>query len=297
MSKMRRWFFMIIALAMASSIYAPAALSEESVRSASVSLSVDREYGYFIGDPVKVSYRITLPADLSLREETLPKENTAVDERLDIRERRIKESATADIRTYDLEIVYQLFSAADHAQEFRIPPFDFLYGPREHPSAYVSALPAVSIAISPLSSPGDSLKPHILRSWTSPSSRFVRRAGAALMTAGGALAALLFARRGGKHSHFKAALKRISREKDPAAALVIFRNVLNEKAGRAIFPGNLEDLLRVFPEAKVYENELLNLVLLSDDVSFNPKSDTGSNGLLGMITDTIKRLKRLETWT
>lgn len=296
MSGTWKWVFMIMGMLMAGWIMAPAAVSGENARSVPVTLSMDKEYGYFIGDLVRVSYRITMPVDQSLWEESLPKANESVNEWLDVRERKIKQSATGSLRTYDLEIVYQLFSAALSAQDFQIPALEFMYGPREFPSAYVSSLPAVSITISPLTSPGDSFKPHILWSWTSPSSKFVRRAGAALMLTGGGLAAFLFARRGRKRSLFKAALKRLSSEKDPAAALVIFRNVLNEKAGRAIFPGNLGDLLNVFPEAKVHEKELLNLVLLSDEMSFNPNSVMQGNGLLGRISETMKKLKRLETW-
>ncbi|PKN65989.1 MAG: hypothetical protein CVU57_07320 [Deltaproteobacteria bacterium HGW-Deltaproteobacteria-15] len=261
----------------------------------SVEYSLQKELGYFIGDTVRVSYRFTMPPDMYLREDSLPGKGSH-GEWLDVRERSIKESAAANVRTYDLEIVYQLFSAAVNAQIYRIPPFEFSYGPREKTTAYVSRLPAVSVTISPLTSPGDSFKPHVLWSWTSSSSRFVRFAGAALMLTGGAFAAFLFSRRGRKRSHFKGALKRISREQDPAAALVIFRNVLNEKAGRAIFPGNLGDLLYVFPEAKVYEKELLSLVLLSEEMSFNPNSVMQSNGLLGRISETMKKLKRLETW-
>jgi len=292
----RIFFYILSAVAILICSWRAEAVQAKTTAAASVEYSLEKDLGYFIGDTVKVFYRITMPADLYIEEDTLPGEG-GHGEGLDVREIKIASAASAGARTYVIEAVYQIFMAAGSAQTFHIPSFKFSYGTKEMAKAYVSELPPVAVTISPLTSHEDTFKPHILWSWISPTSRILRLSGAVLMPAGFAPAIYLLVRRGRKRSPFRAAWKRLSREKDPAAALVIFRNVLNEKAGKAIFPGNLNDLLLVFPEAKAYEHELLNLVLLSDEVSFNPKSVMAGNGLVGRISGTMKKLKRLETWS
>jgi len=292
----RKFFYLLSALAILICIWRVEAFCAKAPGPASVEFSLEKDLGYFIGDTVKVFYRITMPADMYLKEDSLPGKG-GHGEGLDVREIMITRAATADSRTYGLEVVYQIFLAAGGAQTFQIPSFKFSYGTKGMLKAHVSELPTVPVTISPLTSAEDTFKPHLLWSWLSYTPRILRLSGAVLMLAGIVPALYLFARRGRKRSPFKAAWKRLSRESDPATALVIFRNVLNEKAGKAIFPGNLNDLLLAFPEAKACERELLNLVLLSDEVSFNPKSVMAGNGLIGRISETMKKLKRLEAWS
>jgi hypothetical protein len=213
-----------------------------------------------------------------------------------VRETRIRETVSHEIRTYAIEMIYQVFSAADVPRTYEIPAVVFSYGPREAPSQNSSAWDPVPVQVSPLTSSEDEFKPPIFWSWVSPSPWIVRRLGAVLLLGSLGVAALLFRKRFRRHSPFGNGLKRLSRQRDPRAALTLFRHVLNEKAGLAIFPNNLEELYHVFPQARAHRQDLLDLVLLSDEVSFNPSSAKVSDDLLRKISDTMKKMKRLEAW-
>lgn len=289
-------FCLWIALAMVYRNETPETAAAEIPPGVSVEYSVEKAYGYFIGDVVKVTYSLALPPDQLLRKDSLPGESAARGEWVEVRGRKISEKTTRDMRTYTLELIYQVFSSSDMARTFEIPKVEFSYGPRNAPSGNSSAWASVPITVSPLTSPEDEFQPPLLWSWRSSAPQIIRVAGAALLLGSIGFAVFLFQKKVRRHSPLGDGLKRLSREKNPQTALIIFRNALNEKAGRAIFPTNLEDLFRVFPEARACEDELLNLVRLSDEASFNPKSSKVGDGLLRRVAATMKKMKRLETW-
>lgn len=273
----------------------PGAAGAETAPPVSVQYSLEKEYGYFIGDVVKVSYTLALPPDRYLKEDSLPGEGPH-GEWIEVRTRKVSENGTRDLRTYNIEMTYQVFFASDTAQSFEIPGVEFLYGTRNGPLDRSLQWGAVPITISPLTSPVDEFQPPIPWSWKSSTPQIIRNAGVLLLLGGIGAAAFLFRGKARSRSPLGDGLKRLSREKDPRAALILFRNVLNEKAGQAIFPTNMEELFRVFPKARACEKELRNLVVLSDEMSFNPKSFKAGNGLLRNIAETMKKMKRLERW-
>ncbi len=254
-----------------------------------------RDYGFFIGDLVGVLYRIALPADQFLDERSLPK-NGSLEEWLEVKERKIEERVQGEHRVYRLSYVYQVFSAGEEAKSFSIPEIKFSYGPKAKPSSYSSSLPSLPVEISPISSPKDSLKPSIRHVWTSSSAEILRLIGVAILL--GSAFSIVFRR--GKRLHvrspFRAASRRLSREADPVAAMIVFRRALNEKAGRPIFPHNLEDLFLTFPRARAYEKEIRDIVSLSEELVFNPRYPLPGNGLNERVRALARELRRAELW-
>ncbi len=255
-----------------------------------------RDYGFFIGDPVAVSYRITLPADQYLDDQSLPKENGALEEWLEVKERRIEQRVHGGRRVYRLSFVYQVFSAGQEARSFEIPAIKLSCGPKQKPSSNSFSLPPVPLEISPISSPGGALKPSIRHVWTGSSSQVIRLVGVAILIGSGLAVVFRRGKRLHVHSTFRAASRKLSRENDPVAAMIIFRRALNEKAGKPIFPHNLEDLFVTFPRARGYETEIKEIVSLSEEVVFNPRHHLPGNGLNDRIRTLAHELRRAELW-
>jgi hypothetical protein len=284
------------AAAVASWNCAEEVAAAEPAPGVSVEAFVEREYGYFIGDLVRVSCVLSLPRDQVLSEVSLPNVGEERGEWVELSEKKITVHETRAARIYQVDLTYQIVSVSDGTHSFAIPGVDFSYGPAEAPAENASSWPPVLVTVSPLTMPGDGFKPALLWSWNTFTPQVVRGAGAILLLGGMTAAGLVFRGRAARDSMFAKGLERLSGERNPRAALIIFRSVLNEKAGRAIFPTNMEDLLRVFPQAAPHREELLRLVLLSDQVSFNPEGAVPGDGLLRDIRNTMKKMRRLERW-
>lgn len=271
--------------------------SAEALSGPAVEVSLEKPFGYFIGDLIEVSYTISLPADRYLNEGSLPVEGGSITSFLELRSRRVLESGNRGARTYRLMMVYQLFSAPEGVLPLEIPPILFSYGPRGQPAAHASSLPPVEVAVSPLTSKGDSFKEGNPWSWISPTRTIARVTGLFLILVSGVLLLLTLSRSSPRaHSPFDRALRRIAREKNAAAALTIFRNALNEKAGKAVFLGNAEDLFMAFPSGRAMKGEVLDLIAISDELSFNPGTAAVDDQLRARVSAVVKRLKRSELW-
>ncbi len=198
-------------------------------------------------------------------------------------------------RIYRLTVVYQAFLAPEIPQWIEIPSRKFFFGPRGNLSAFSSDLPSIPVMVSPLTSAQDRFRPPILQVWESSYAEMIRRIGFGLVLAGALLWALFLRDRLRRPSPFRAVSRRLARETDPSAALVLFRGALNEKVGRAVFPSNLQDLFQSFPPAQKHRREIEDLVRLSEEVLFNPAGE-GPGDLVSRISDLTGKLARAEIW-
>ena len=260
----------------------------------SVRYSVPRDFGYFLGDLIQVSYRIQMASDHFLNPALLG--GSKQDDEVEVHSARSRDNVNGGRKTVELTVVYQVFFAPESTRTFQIPQRDFSYGPRAARSAYTSRLPAVPVVVSPLAGEGAEFKPPILRTWTSSYPPLLRRTGFAVLLAG--VLAWFFTARGRvrKKHPFRAVSRRLSRETDPFTALVLFRRALNEKAGKAIFPHNVGEFFRAFPRAAAEKEEIERLVGLSDDIIFNPRDGAAPEGLVSRVSSLTKRLSRAERW-
>lgn len=258
-----------------------------------------RNYGYFLGDRVKVSYSVSLPIDEYLDIDSLPKTNETLGGWAEIKRVKVRNITDRHAHVYLLSFVYQVFPSTDGSHGKSIPRIKFLYGPKEEPSLYSSDLPpSAPVLISSLTKDGTQFKPAISFSWKSPYQELARRVGIALLIGSGLILLSVFVSRKPPRdpSPFRVAMKDLSRENDPTAALLIFRHALNKKAGRAIFPHNLPVFFDAFPRIQKYEKEVQELVLLSDEASFNSKHKPLEHELIQRTKRTIENLGRSERW-
>lgn len=293
MSRMFRFLFMGIALA---AFMESGGIAVEPTPYPLVQHFIEREYGYFIGDPVKVIYRVSLPKDQYLSDGSLPAQNTQIDERVDSLDRRIMIIEGKKARVYEIQMIYQVFSASMSGHILEIPKIPFSYGPRGNPEVRIDSLPQVPLVISSLTSPQDQYKPFLFWIWKSPTDGIIRNGAIALLLSSMGAFLIWIGRGVRMHSPFRFALRRLSREKDSAAALMIFRSALNEKAGKAIFATNLGEFFRSFPQARSFERDMQRLLFLSDEISFNPEKSVTTDGIVRQVSDTMKKLKRVESW-
>lgn len=260
---------------------------------------LSREYGYFLGDLVEASYVVSLPFDERLNLDSLPKSDKTLEGWAEIKGIKVREALEGRRRVYRISVVYQVFRSVGGARSKAFPPVAFSYGPKANPSAHAWSLPATApVEVSTLTEKGADFKPAITFSWNGSSRETVQWIGVALIFVGACLLTFrLFSKRASRtHSPFATGLRDLSRDKRPAAALLVFRRALNAKAGRAIFSQNLDALFEAFPAARPFEEEVRELVLLSDEVSFNPERRGLDDDLVPMIARLMRNLRRRERW-
>lgn len=297
---MRRIFSLVLAVVLGiafTGVREAGAFETESGISADV--FVERDYGYFLGDLVKVAFRVALPEGHYIDPGSLPESNAQVGGWCEVRERTIREAVHPGSRLYHLSFIFQVFRAGRQDQPLIIPAIPFKYGPPGRIADYAGALPASPpILVSPLTNPQGNFKPAIRWSWSSSSPQIVRGIGVALLACVALFLFFRFLIRRPAHSPspFRAALKKLPHAQDAAAALVIFRTALNEKAGKAIFIHNITNLYRVFPPAQEHEKELRELVSLSDEISFNPPGDKAGDALVPRVRNILRQMRRSEKW-
>jgi hypothetical protein len=290
MTGLRRFLFALVA---ASALAGASWAEGPGSREVTVEYALLRDYGYFLGDLVEVAYTLKLPRGQVLNQESLAGEGPAGSP-VELRSRRIDPGGRKNPEHYALRVVYQIFFTGDGTKPFEIPALRFSYGPKENPSANSSALPAIPIVVSHLASQGAPFQPPILWLWATPTPHHLRLIGLALLL-GGMIPFFFWERRRlHVYSPFRAARRKISRERDPVAALILFRKALNEKAGKAIFRHNLAYFFETFPQARPYETEVQEMLGLSDEVIFNPQNSVPPDGLILRISDLAEKLRRVE---
>jgi hypothetical protein len=267
-----------------------------SVPIASVETSIDREYGYYIGDLVNVSYKLVLPPHHSLNHASLPKEHGSLNNQIDIKKMTIVKTRNHGYPAYQLTFVYQVFASSDRADFVEIPEIKFSYGPVEDPSGRAAVLPRLRIVISPLAPEGASFKPAIPWARRSLFPGILWWAGALCLLVSSLLLFLSIRKRLSTPSPFTRALKELSKDRQSPAALILFRSALNQSAGKAIFASNLEELFRTLPGGTRYRDEIREMILLSDEVSFNPESHSKGDNSAIRIRALLKKLRRVQRW-
>lgn len=259
--------------------------------------SVDRDYGYYIGDLVKVSYKLVLPPHHFLNHTSLPKEHGSLNNQIDVKKVTIEKTKDHGYQAYQLNFLYQVFTSSDRADFVEIPQIRFSYGPNDNPSGREAVFPPLRIVISPLAPEGASFKPAIPWAKRSLFPGILWWAGGALLLINSLLLFVLIRKRLSTPSPFTQALRKLSKEKDTSAALVLFRSALNETAGKAIFANNLDQLFRAFPRGAPYHDEIRELILLSDEVSFNPEYHPEGSGSAKRIRSLLRQLRRVQRWS
>ncbi len=269
---------------------------ESSALLSSVKASIDREYGYYIGDLVTASYTIVLPPHHSLNPASLPKEHSSLDRQIDIKNIIIEKTSSRGYPNYRTSVIYQVFVSTERADFFDIPQIHFSYGPDGNSSIHTAVLPPLRIVISPLAPQGASYKPAI--PWTRRSffPGILFWAGVGLLLTDSLFLFFLIRKRLSTPSPFTLALRKMSGKTDAPAALVLFRSALNEAAGKAIFASNLDDFIQTIPRGAAYRDEIRELILLSDEMSFNPEYHPEPDGSVKRIRLLMKRMRRGKRW-
>ena len=269
---------------------------ENGAALASVKGSINREYGYYIGDLVTASYTIDLPPHHSLNPASLPKEHSSLDQQIDIKKILVEKTSSRGYPSYRTSVIYQVFVSTERADFFDIPEIHFSYGPDGSSSIHTAVLPPLRIVISPLAPQGASYKPAI--PWTRKSffSGILWWAGIALLSMNSLFLFVSIRKRLSTPSPFTRALRKLSGKTDAPAALVLFRSALNEAAGKAIFASNLDDLIRAIPGGAPCRDEITELILLSDEVSFNPGYQPEGDGSVKRIRGLMKKLRKGQRW-
>ncbi len=262
----------------------------------SVKASIDREYGYYIGDLVTASYIIDLPPHHTLNPASLPKEHSSLDSQIDIKNIIIKKTGSGGYPSYRTSLIYQVFVSTERADFFDIPEIHFSYGPDENPSLRTAVLPPLRIVISPLAPEGASYKPAIPWMRKSFFSGILWWVGIALLLTNSLFLFFLIRKSLSTRSPFTLALRKMPGKTDALTALVVFRSALNEAAGKAIFASNLDDFIQAIPRGAAYRDELRELILLSDEMSFNPEYHPEPDGSVKRIRWLMKKLRRGQRW-
>ncbi|MDP1629013.1 MAG: hypothetical protein Q8L57_00165 [bacterium] len=266
-----------------------------------IKVLTERDFGYHIGDLIKIRYEIKIPDGFRLSLNDLPRISQEIAQGIEIRDRKIKEIKAGAI--YRLELTMQIFRAFSEAKNLAIPPIDFYFGPKENPRQYKGALPQTAVKISPLCGEEEPLFQPIFEP-----EKEISRIGLTLIFTGGIIAIFgwltlaWFIIQSRRHpSPLKQALKIIRKLgcEDYRKILLIFRRAMNEKAGQAIFSHNLDGLFKVFPMAKARQKEIGEIIALSDNLSFNPEFRPDSKkmaDLKKLAISVLKCLIRREQW-
>lgn len=264
-------------------------LGEAQNEQAGVKVFVGKNYGYFIGDLIPVVYRLSLPAGMVLREDELPKEWSEITEWLELREKKIIGNTVI--------LTYQVFAAGSIEKPAIIPPVEFWYGKKAEKAANNVSAPAIPIIISPLTNDDSEFRNFNFPEFKKSTAGYFGAAGI-ILALFGVIGFYFSFRKFLKYSPFKDARRKASclAANEYEKALILFRRSLNEKAGRAIFCFNLEDLFIRLPRARKHEPEISELIAVSDELSFKYSEELkiSEDILLKKILRLLKNLRKCE---
>ncbi len=259
--------------------------SVSSEETYSADFSIKKNYGYFIGDFVEVSYELVFPSDKPLNRVFLPKKGETINGWLEVKKRKIEEGVRAGRRICKISYVYQIFAAPEEMLT-KIPGIRL---------SDRLVLPEIPIIVSPLTFKGARFMPPAVWQWENSLAGLIAKAGIVVFAAGLVLVIVFTRRRFRSRSVFGPALKKLSSRKEAAFALFLFRNALNTKAGKAVFPDNLEELFLAFPKARKLQKEISEMIGLSDEASFDPKAEDRAD-IAVRVSALLKQLKKEERW-
>lgn len=269
-----------------------------------ITVRLDKDFGYFVGDIIAVRYEIKLPAEdwrISLKD--LPQAGQTVDQGVEIREIKTRQTGKDGRAIVTLEVKFQIFRVFNQPKNLSIPPITFFCGPAKNPRQLEDALPQVPVKISPLCGEDEPIfqpffEPPIRSSQKALAMTFT---GGILMLAGWLWFLKIFIDRRRHPSPFKEALGKIKRIKpeDYEKALLVFRHSLSQRAGQAIFSHNLNKLFRIIPRAEKHSQEILKILELCDNLYFNPNFRPEPKALFDLknrLVSELKYLARSERW-
>lgn len=260
-------------------------------------LRCDRDFGYFIGDVVSISYEVKLPDNFLISPESLPQAGQPVAQGIELREIKITELHKTPTLIFLLELRFQIFRAFKDARNITLPAIEFFYGPKENLRQHKAELPQAIIKISPLCGPEEPL----LQPFFEPGSRsttipwlIVLGGGFLSLTGLFWLGANIVNQRRFP-SAFKKAIREIRRVKPEEynRLLLIFRRALNEKAGQVIFAHNARKLFDVFPAAESRSQKILEIIELHNNLNFKRSYEADCEILIGLKKQLISELKWL----
>jgi hypothetical protein len=270
-----------------------------------ITVRVDKDFGYFVGDIVVVRYEIKMPAKsywrVSLKD--LPKTGQTVGRGVEIREIKTRQSQKNSRAVISLELKFQIFRVFDRPKNLSIPAITFFYGPEENPRELKGSLPEVKIKISPLCGQEE----PVLQPFFEPAVHSSQKAlaavfaGVILMLAGWLWFLKIFINQRRHPSPFKEALKKIKKIKPEnyREALLVFRRSLSQRVGQAVFNHNLDELFQIVPQARKRSEEISKIIELCDNLHFNPNFQPDPKALFGLknrLVSELKHLARSERW-
>lgn len=278
---------------------------QEKISAPEITVHLDRDFGYFVGDVITVNYEIKLPnAGFQISLKDLPQSNQAIIRGIEIREVKTRNIRGTSRATFSLEFKFQIFRVFKEPKNLIIPAIDFYYGPKENPRRHKGSLPEVPVKISPLCGEEEPM----LQPFFEPGRRptviplAIIFCGGILMILGWLWFLKIMIDRRHHPSPFKKVFKEIKKTKPEKyfEILLIFRKAINEKAGQAIFAHNLDKFMKTFPRAKSRVKEISELIEIHDNLSFNPNYRPDDEMLLGLkkrVVSELKGLARREQWS
>ncbi len=292
----------LILLAMAAFVFSFFVVGEakapKKITRPQITLRHDRDFGYFIGDVVIVGYKVTLPGkpgEFQISLTDLPQAGEAVKEGIEFKEAKIAKINENEKNTFLLELKFQIFQVFKEPSNIVLPKIGFFYGSKENPSRHKGTLPSVAVRISPLCGQEKPSFQPFFEPGPRPTktSWFIILGSGIFAFLGLAWLAVILIKERRSPSVFKKALKAIRQFKPEEynKILLSFQRALNQKAGQAIFPDNLDNLFKVFPAARKRTQKILDILVLQESVVFNPNYQADPKILSNLKERVVAELK------
>lgn len=290
-------FLTIIVFVFSSSVYSLASTPE-------IKVDFDQNFGFFVGDIAVITYEIILQGSLKISLNDLPQPGKVLSRGLEVRGIKSEFRQKNEENIYRLKIDIQIFRVFKEVKNLVVPEIEFFYGSTENSRQFTGRLPKVIIKVSPLCGKEEpTFQPFFeVKPQSAGLQWFTIGVGALMLCLGLSIFLITVIEKQHHPSCFKRAVKRM-KEMAPGKyneILLIFRRVLSEKAGQAVFAQNLDKFFNILPCVKKQRAEITDLIKLSDDLSFNPKFQLEGNELLNIkprVFAALKSLARREQWT
>lgn len=246
-----------------------------------------RDFGYFVGDLVELRASVRMPEGFSLDERSF--EDAAWPDWLEMRE----VSSTLRNRTLSVRYLLQIFYAPDSVTRLIIPDRRVVFRSELAGEPLEASIPSFTVAISPLTDSSSGLEPD----WSAP-----RPSAFWIRLFAGSLAILLvvwaFAlavdRRRQRRLVFRRADRQVRGARDCGAALLVLHRALEERAGKALFPNDLDALAESWPPAADVRSDLERFFALSSAHFYGDHRADGSAECLSWVRQLSNRLMILE---
>lgn len=246
-----------------------------------------RDFGYFTGDLLELRASVRVPERFTLDARSL--EGAAWPDWLEVREI----NSTLQQGTLSIRYLFQLFYVPDSVTHLSIPERRLVFRSEDTGEALQASISGFTVGISPLTDSSSGLEPD----WIAPrpSTYWIRLlAGSLAILLGVWMTSVAVERRRQRRLVFRRADRELRSARDCGEAMLVLHRALEERAGKALFPHDLDALAERWPPAAEVRSDLEQFFALSSAHFYRNHGTDGSADCLSWVRQLSNRLMTLE---